>query len=184
MNKQALIKLAQVRLAINHVLRQRMVKQATEENYLPPPVSARIGAYPYELPRGAQIPEPQGIITPGEPYHPIGWTGPINENDPQYQAAKFRDAVGPIWNWGLDQWDNYRQAPMNKWIRDRDRAISGADPWDRADVSAAWASRKPQKVDRIPKDLYMHMPFKIHKGGLQPNTYWPRYKLNGERSSN
>ena len=32
MNKQALIKLAQVRLAINHVLRQRMVKQAVSPN--------------------------------------------------------------------------------------------------------------------------------------------------------
>ena len=44
MNKQALIKLAQVRLAINHVLRQRMVKRAEQPKKNPYVAGAMIGA--------------------------------------------------------------------------------------------------------------------------------------------
>lgn len=42
MNKQALVKLAQVRLAINHVLRQRMEKSAA-------PNAGSFGSYPTNM---------------------------------------------------------------------------------------------------------------------------------------
>ncbi len=44
MNKQALIKLAHVRLAINHVLRNRMVKRAEQQKKNPYVAGAMIGA--------------------------------------------------------------------------------------------------------------------------------------------
>ena len=44
MNRQALIKLAQVKLAINHVLRQRMVKQAEQAKKNPYVAGATVGA--------------------------------------------------------------------------------------------------------------------------------------------
>lgn len=170
--KKALVKLAQVRLAINHVLRQRMVKKADsgpQYGKMDPPIGVDVrpfGTWDATLPD-------EGKFIPGQPYRPLGWKGDIDTNNPTYQGAMFGDAIGPLWNKGLNMYSNFRNKQHNAWnkryhdfLNNQDLLSAFGNPakvQQLRNENDDWHRKNPEPEEyRLPEQLYMTTPYKIN----------------------
>lgn len=177
MNKQALIKLAQVRLAINYVLRNRMQKQATSNQ----DASATIPTWssnPYD--NGQEFSQPNEFF--GKTYYRSQADLDANLANPNLarrngklsdlppESITPRMAIGPLWNKMMANWEWSREKPVRDWRKQWENLPyqAGAPPMRDANGNPNpeldtymnnWRKANPKpKVTPFPQQLYMRRP--------------------------
>ena len=175
--KQAMIKLAQVRLAINYVLRQRMTKKATSGAENPTIPSWNYNPYGDNRKFFGSVTSPDGKAS--EYYfrnqqeldhfmtHP---DTPLRQGTDQdlYKRTpleKIREKIGPVWNHGLDLWQHQRNKSFEDWRKRYSEywnspsapGVFDSDYWEK---HRKWDKENPAppQAPPMPDDLYMKTP--------------------------
>ena len=169
-----MIKLAQVRLAINYVLRQRMTKEAASgtEN---PTIPYWVGN-PYGDGRRFSVKEtsPEGLSTEKFFRNQTDMDTYQQNRNPEIlrhgntrdlYTPGLRDYIGPLWNHGLDLWQHQRNKPYEDWRKRYSEYWNSPSAPDMFDPNYQEEEDKwfkenpaPPQAPPMPEDLYMKAP--------------------------